>query len=361
MAIFLIVISHITMDLSVEKPIINNGYLLDLSHSTTDIQQFILTLFRYLGSTGNWIFFICSAWFLTDLQRMNYKKLFFMVVEVWLISVLFLAIAIAIIPGGVPVKEIFGAIMPTTFGNNWYITCYLMICVLCPYLNEVILRKKKKELLSIVVVLISIYIFLDFLMPGLLYSNDMMSFITVYFAVAYMKKYLMLYNSNVKLNVLILFASAIANILLVLITNIMGLRRSFFSTWLLRWYNRGNPFLILFAVSAFNIAKEKSFYNETVNRISGLSLLVYIIHENFFVRSYFRPRLWFYIYEFFGYDYVVLWDIILSVLVFCLALTASFVVKKIFNKAVAPICDDCYPMIKRAFLKIIDRLAGIKV
>jgi len=100
MAIFIIIMSHITMDISVAKPIINNGYLLNLSHATTDIQQFVLTLFRYLGNTGNYIFFICSAWFLTDIQKVNYKKLFHMVAEVWSISVLFLAIAIVIIPGG---------------------------------------------------------------------------------------------------------------------------------------------------------------------------------------------------------------------------------------------------------------------
>jgi len=139
----------------------------------------------------------------------------------------------------------------------------------------------------------------------------------------------------------------------------MGLRFSIFSTWLLRWYNGSNPFLILFAISAFNIAKEKSFYNKKINGISSLSLLIYIIHENLFLMKYFRPCLWYYVYEHFGYNNVVLWDIILSALVFCLALIASFAAKAVFNKTITPICEYCYPKIKRTFYTIIDRMASI--
>ena len=65
LAIFLIVISHVAQTLTSENPYITyNGYIVDISHATTNIQHLILVCFRTFGPLGNSIFFVCSTWFL---------------------------------------------------------------------------------------------------------------------------------------------------------------------------------------------------------------------------------------------------------------------------------------------------------
>lgn len=50
LAIFLIVISHVAQTLTSENPYITyNGYIVDISHATTNIQHLILVCFRTFG------------------------------------------------------------------------------------------------------------------------------------------------------------------------------------------------------------------------------------------------------------------------------------------------------------------------
>lgn len=64
-AIFVIVINHTVQSLTNEAyNIPNNGFVIDISRATTNIQCILLQIFRHFGVLGNSVFFICSAWFL---------------------------------------------------------------------------------------------------------------------------------------------------------------------------------------------------------------------------------------------------------------------------------------------------------
>ena len=43
-----------------------NDYFANFKFATSNMQYFIVALFRHFGALGNDIFFICSAWFLVD-------------------------------------------------------------------------------------------------------------------------------------------------------------------------------------------------------------------------------------------------------------------------------------------------------
>ena len=53
-----------------------------------------------------------------------------------------------------------------------------------------------------------------------------------------------------------------------------------------------NPFTFLIALGSFGVALSKDYSNKVVNYISGLSLFIYLIHENLLVRSIVRPKMW---------------------------------------------------------------------
>ena len=90
-AILLIVISHITQTMNAPNPdIAYSGYLIDLDSATRSLQTFVLILFRHFGVLGNTVFFICSAWFLLESDKFRKKKWFFMLSEIWFVSVVIL-------------------------------------------------------------------------------------------------------------------------------------------------------------------------------------------------------------------------------------------------------------------------------
>lgn len=84
----MIVVFHVIQTLVWKSEFIaNEEYIISIHTATTDVTRIILTLLCYLGSIGNAIFFVCSAWFLLDSKRVNTKKMLFMELEIWLFSV----------------------------------------------------------------------------------------------------------------------------------------------------------------------------------------------------------------------------------------------------------------------------------
>lgn len=76
-AILLIVFSHVLQTLSQKNGYIDyQDYLIDLSHSTTDPFYLTLSIMRYAGVFGNTLFFVCSAWFLTQVSAVKKTESF---------------------------------------------------------------------------------------------------------------------------------------------------------------------------------------------------------------------------------------------------------------------------------------------
>lgn len=147
-AIFVIVISHVVQTLTSENLDISyQGYVLDITKATTNFQYIVLLIFRHFGVWGNSLFFICSAWFLLKATAYKKKKWFFMLVEIWTVSIIILIVTYAILHGGISAKIIIQSIFPTLFGNNWYVTCYLLFYPISPILNRVIDGMSKRQLL----------------------------------------------------------------------------------------------------------------------------------------------------------------------------------------------------------------------
>ena len=71
----------------------------------------------------------------------------------------------------------------------------------------------------------------------------------------------------------------------------------------------------MIAVGLFNIARTVRFSNDAVNCISGLTLLIYIVHENLILRTYYRPAMANYVYEHYDYDHIIVWVLILAAVI----------------------------------------------
>lgn len=186
-----------------------------------------------------------------------------------------------------------------------------------------------------------------------------MNWIAIYFVIGYIKLYMKRFQGSAKANLICLFTGIFGNIAMTLITNVLGLNIGFFSDKLTYWCSNFSPFTAMIGISSLNLALRVKFSSGFINRAAGLSMLVYIIHENILVRSYFRPLIFVKIYEKFGYSYILLWVFGIAAAVFVVSLLISFIYSITLRPIVSRAADRLYCLIKKPFDMTIDALMKI--
>lgn len=128
---------------------------------------------------------------------------------------------------------------------------------------------------------------------------------------------------------------------------------------MMHWAKNCNPFLIFMSIAMFNIARNIHFKNRFINYISGLSLLIYVIHENLLLRTYFRPAMWNYVYHSFRYTHVVGLIFLLVIAIFLFGIIAAIIYSITLRKLVSKISDRLYAFLRKKYLSVEGRLLKI--
>ena len=338
-AIFLIVLSHVIQTLTEPNYVlgIGEGTFINIATATTDLDVLLLALFRICGALGNNMFFICSAWFLVNSKKMSLKKVIRMILDVWIINMIVFwglhAIGIQF-----QVSDTVRTFFPTTFANNWYITCYLLFYLIHPFLNRMLEQLNISEHFALTSFLFMIYFIIPVLPLeeiNLFFANELVIFLATYVIVSFIKIYKNEWTENLKLNKGILFVSIVSYVVLILSVDYLGLRTNYFLNRLVRWNMNNSLFMFLIAFSSFNMMKKKKFINRTINYFSSLSLLVYIFHENLAFRRYFRPVIEFSILRRFGIEHAFICAVFMAVSLAILSFIISAIYKIFFTKIVS--------------------------
>lgn len=216
-------------------------------------------------------------------------------------------------------------------------------------LNEIIFKRTQNELLEIILVALFLYFGLNYINYGLFFTSVLIEFSIIYFTIAYIKLYMKEFSKNLKRNYILFLFSILGIPILILITNFLGLNMEFFKDKLQYWNRNNSIFLLLTAVTLFNIFNSKKFISNKINYISGLSLLVYIIHENIIIRTYLRPTIWIYIHEKIGYKNIIAIDLLYSTILFVISIIIAILYKKILQNIVYNIANKIYLLVKRVF------------
>lgn len=166
-------------------------------------------------------------------------------------------------------------------------TCYMIFYVIHPLLNNIIEKASQNKLFRGVICLSVMYIFAGVIITDLFFPSMLTLWITIYFIIAYIKRYMINLANSMKINFIVFGICLIFFVGTVLITEFLGMYINFLSDKMLHWVNSCNPLLIGMAITAFNIARNIHFKNIIVNYLSSLSLLIYIIHENLILRIYY--------------------------------------------------------------------------
>ena len=339
-AMLLIVLYHISNTLYTKNTHFPTDYIIPVDCATVDIKRLILTWISAFGPQGNLIFMVCSAWFLVDSKKVNFRKVNYMLADVWIINIVFLAAFLISQRFDLSETDIEKCLFPTTYSLNWYITCYIFLYSIHTALNRIIYSMSQKELLMTVSAMLILYYIVNFLHSGRFFVSSFIDFIIVYFTMAYLKLFGRKFGEKIKYGGLLI--GLIGTPLLILFSDYTALHDSSADDNISKWCNNNSPFLLLTAISLFFIFRGFKFTGNLVNGISSLTLLIYIIHENYLLRTFIRPMFWIYIYQNYDYSRFLIYDIAFAAVLFTAALLVSFIYRVSLQKIVHIISDKIF-------------------
>ena len=259
--IFLVVLCHVVNSFNI---VAERNNIMSVYNSTSVFQYLLVSILMYAGTFENSIFVVFSTWFLLEKDECDYRKMFFMGFETWLISVFILFFIIAICKRNIDPDLIYTSLLPISFGTNWYVSCYLLFYPLHKYLNKLIKSFDKTTLFRCMVVLNVLYVLINFLREDLFFFTPLNLWIAIYFFISYLKTYKMEWMNNFKANIIVAVITFLLLIILILFTNYLGLRFTFFSFMLQRWNVKGNPLALICTIAIFNIFRQFKFNNKLI-------------------------------------------------------------------------------------------------
>ncbi len=354
---FAIIINHMTQSVSsINYHMDTTDYVIDLWTATTDIHTLLLIIFRSFGSFGNSIFFISTAWFLCESKQVKTKKCFSILLDVWIISVIWLIVMVILRSGDIAPAYIIRSLLPNLFGNNWYLTCYLIFYPLHPLLNILISHFDKRTHFRVVSGLGIPFLLINSIKEDLLYATNLTTWIALYFLISYIKKYHYEDIMKKKMSFLLIAIGIAGYLFEVLITDFIGFHIGELKHQMLHWGKNSNPFIIITALGLFVVFMKHGYRSKIINYISSLMMLVFVIHENIVFSAYTRPLYYVFIYNNFGYGIICLWVIIGSLGVYGISLILAAVYDKTLRKVSHKLSDLLCGFLTTIYIKIEKKL-----
>ena len=252
------------------------------AYNTIGVNKTFTYMFGYASRISVNIFLMLGTWFMID-NEFNGKRVVQIYSQTWFYSVVLTAIAIFIDPSVFSIKTVIGAMLPFTRMKLWYVTIYIELMLLSPYLKKFMSTLKEIELrnltivLTLFVVIIStMHSFVDTFLCALTY------FVYMYIFMYYYKKYLV---NKIKLKRLLLIIGVLGYLCLVVVKLFcdntdysFGIKISSVIAQFLSDYKSLPNFVISICIFTYFI-KIDIGCSKLINYVAASTLGVYIIHQ----------------------------------------------------------------------------------
>lgn len=232
------------------------------------------------GGAGNIIFFLISGYFWKDSVD-NKKHILRLWLEMFFYSILCMGIA-AIWCGERSIRAFVAAILPFSHGEYWFMTAYIVLMLLMPYIN-IVIRNLDKKMHQKLLIIFFVIVSLIPTMPGGPSSiiSDVGFYFFIYLIGIYLKRYPDDKINNIKLDLAAAVVLLIGITGSVVVFDILGMKHSFFVDNAGYFLRMSSPLVIFWVLSVFCIFRNiKMKYNKFINYISASVLGVYLIHNN---------------------------------------------------------------------------------
>ena len=296
---------------------------------------FTIETLLYISSISVNCFILISGYFSVKHERKISK-----LVNLWFITIFYTLISFLLLVGTNSTDfkwtRLFSQLLPIKTGAYWFMTQYLGVILLSPYLNKMALSLTKKEYLSSLIILGFFSLVLidkPFIFPyGNVYmhENRFIWFIFLYLQGAYIRLHVLnkSYHHYGKAFIICSFLFALLDI------SIKYFNQQFLETPPVFEVLRYNGFTFFLSLLIFMWAKNTTFKDNRFNRFlfktAPYTLGIYLVHDSSFVRT----KVW--------YDWLNLHEItnifelttvliVLSVSIFMISLFIDFARSELFR------------------------------
>lgn len=289
----------------------------------------------YLSRCPVYIFFILTGYFLVK-KEMNFSQIKNRILKIY-IPMYFYSILIPIVMLVFNIYSLsdinIGMSLFPFFSREWYfLTGYIIIIILSPYLNKLIKNLTQKELRTLLLILIGIFSiwtslanltpFNDFVSTNKIISHQggksLYDFIMMYLLGAYLQMYYTIKNKP-KLKYLFIF---------ILCAICQCLISKFYHPYIdISGYN-DNIFAIIQCICLILFFRDFNFKSKAINYISTFTLEIYIIHEHYLLRDY----IWNNIFTMHNMSFYNVWYYPIKILIICIMIFISCMIIELIRR-----------------------------
>ena len=233
-----------------------------------------LQLSQFFGEVANCVFVIISGYFSSSRTSINLKGIRNIVIDVKFYSILMFFITVMIGEQVFNLKTTLLALFPILFSQYWFVIPFLCICLISPWLNEIIGKLDKKTAFYFYCLQFLFILILPIIGNSSIASNITL-FVFYYCLGAGLnihKDWFKIFEDNKYLLSILAFGGAV---IVCCAIDIMGTPLIFN-----RLIGRFSPFPLFTAVGLFYIFLQFNIYNTSINKLAISTFSVYLISEN---------------------------------------------------------------------------------
>ena len=253
--------------------------------------SYIGIYFFALGKLGVNLFVLITGYFLVN-SKLKLKKIF----KLWL-QVLFYSIGILIVLKcfkvvDIKFDQIYSYFLPVLSRKYWFISVYIFLYILSPFINKFIHCINKKEYTMLIIILTTIlsiiysvfYKFNVYQTEGTI--AELFWFIYLYLLSGYIRLYGIKFLNNKKLNILITILVLTVFIFFLLLSHIININFDKMENVIYHYTRQNSIFILLLSVLIFYIFKNmKIRQSKIINFLGSITLGVYLLHEHPLIRK----------------------------------------------------------------------------
>jgi surface polysaccharide O-acyltransferase-like enzyme len=246
------------------------------------INQFFYHFIKILSIVGVNIYVFISGYFLCK-SEFKWKSAIRIIRETFIFSMLIYISLTVFQFTQFSISNVIDFAFPIFLSNYWFITVYMLLYLLSPYINILMKNLSKHHHLRLILLLFMVNCIWQVINPinsfGVNSGYSIIHFIFIYIIAGYIRNY-GFFKFNLQkyfyLSIYLTLAAALA----------FFERSTLELPFKLLTYN--SPFIVIMSYTLFMYFKELSFSSKFINVISGHVLGVYLIHEHPMIRY----RLW---------------------------------------------------------------------
>ena len=287
-----------------------------------------------VGPLGVAIFVMITGYFMSK-TKFNINRTINIVLQTLFYSVGIFVVFSIVDRDKFSLSGLFKSMFPVITGQYWFITAFVILSLLVPFLNNVINNISRKKFIILLSVLFFYVSFAPtfFMFSSYSYLGHMGYMITFYLFGAYIR----IYPDNIlslkkHLSVFLIVVSAFVMLLSVILIMLANNYFSGFPASPIYFYSVNSVIFLILAISLLSyFVNKEPMQNRLINTVGGCTLGVYLISEHILLRDVIWKRV--FNNESFADSYLLIVHLIISVLsVFVVCCLIEWIRKTLFEK-----------------------------